>query len=94
MGHGLDAGPGAARRQILAQDIGIVGSIAEQDVALPERGQHVDGSAAVMGLAFGQPERDRQATGIDKRMDFGGQAAPRATHATGSIIFFWVLEAC
>jgi hypothetical protein len=47
-----------------------------------------------MGLAFGQLERDRQATGIDQRMDFGGQAAPRATHATGSIIFFWVLAAC
>jgi hypothetical protein len=28
-----------------------------------------------MGLAFCQLERDRQATGIDQRMDFGGQTA-------------------
>ena len=47
-----------------------------------------------MGLAFGELERNRQAIGIDERMDFRRQAAPRATYATGSIIFFWVLAAC
>src|ERR1700745_2525179 len=54
MGHGLEACPGAARRQVLAQGIGIVGGIAKQDVALPERGQHIGGGATVMRLAFGQ----------------------------------------
>jgi len=33
--------------------------IAKQDVALPERGQHIGGGATVMRLAFGQLERDR-----------------------------------
>ena len=41
-----------------------------------------------MGLPLGQLEPDRAAFGIDKGMDFGGQAAARATHATGSLVFF------
>ena len=41
-----------------------------------------------------QDEPDRQALGIDHGVDLGGQAAARATHATGSAIFFWALAAC
>ena len=51
-------------------------------------------AAAVMGLALGQLERDRQAAGVDQGVDLGRQAAARATHATGSVVFFWALAAC
>ncbi len=37
-----------------------------------------------MRLAFGQLQIDRQALGVDERMNFGRQTAARATHATGS----------
>jgi hypothetical protein len=39
-------------------------------------------------LAFGQLQADGAVFGIDKGVDLGCQAAARATHATGSLIFF------
>ena len=30
----------------------------------------------------------------DQRVDLGGQAAARSTHATGPVVFFWALAAC
>jgi hypothetical protein len=56
--------------------------------------QHVLGAAPVMGLAFGDFQKDRKAACISERVYFGGQPAPRATHATGSRRFFWPLAAC
>jgi hypothetical protein len=58
------------------------------------KASHVGGGAAVMGLVFGALECDRQAAGIDEGVDLDGQAAPRAAHATGSVIFSWVLTRC
>ena len=56
--------------------------------------EHVVGRSPIMRLSFGQLEADGQAERIDQGMDFGGQAAARATHATGSAIFFWALAPC
>lgn len=58
-----------------------------KDLPLDEDVEHVTGTAPVMGLAFAQLQGDRQALGIDKHMDFRRKAAPRATHATGSVVF-------
>ena len=91
---GSDVGSGAARGEALAQGIGIIGAVGQQNVAAAERAEHVLGAAPVMGLAFGELEQDRQAAGVDQGMDFGRQPAARATHATGSRRFFWPLAAC
>jgi hypothetical protein len=68
--------------------------VGEQNLAGTKSIEHVLGAFAVLGLAFAELERNRQAFGVDERMDFGGQAATRATHATGSLIFFLVFAAC
>jgi hypothetical protein len=43
----------------------------------------------VICLAFGKNQFDRQAHRINKSVDFGGQPAARAAHATGSDLFFY-----
>lgn len=88
VGHGADVGPCAPFGHCSAQAVAIVGAVGEQDVARLDRLQHVGGRASIVSLALGQFEMDRSALGIDKRVDFGGQAAARATHATGSFGFF------
>ena len=82
MGLTLAQAPRAAR--LKPQGVGVVGAIGQQNVATAEGAQHVVGAASVMGLALGDLQRDRQAAGVDQRVDFGGQPAARATHATGS----------
>ena len=77
-----------------SQRIAVIGAVAEQDVAALDRGQHVGGAAAVVGLALGELERDGQAVRVDQGVDLGGQPAPRATQATGSVVFFWALAPC
>ena len=94
VGHRLDAGPCAACSQVRAHRIAVVGAVAEEDIAFAKTVEHVGGAAPVMRLAFGQLEPDRQAKRIDQGVDFGRQAAARATHATGSVIFFLALAAC
>jgi hypothetical protein len=49
---------------------------------------------AVMRLALGQLQGDRQTFGVDEGVDLRRQPAARATHATGSIAFFWASAAC
>ena len=61
---------------------------------LAQVAQHVLSAASVVGLAFREFQRDRQAFSVDQGVDLGGQPAPRATHATGSGVFFWALAAC
>ena len=78
----------------MPQRIAVIGAVGQKDLALDKRIEHVVCAAPVMGLAFGQFQSKRQARGIDKRMDLCRQAAPRAAHATGSIVFFLALAAC
>src|SRR5882672_4646632 len=82
--HQFDIGSRAARGEVLTQRVGIIGAVTQQNVAEAEGAQHVLGAASVMGLAFGDLQKDRQAAGIDKGVDFCRQPATRATHATGS----------
>ena len=59
-----------------------------------EIAEHVVGRPTVMRLAFGDLERDGPALGIHQRVDLARQAAARATHATGSVVFFLAQPAC
>ena len=68
--------------QSFAQGIAVIGAVGQQGLAVADAVQHVLGAAAVMGLAFGQFQGERIAVGIDHGMDFGGQSAARAPHAS------------
>jgi len=94
VGHEFDVGACSARRKVLAQGVGIVGAVGQEDVAAAKRAEHILCAASVMGLAFSEFQKDWQAAGIDEGVDFGGQPAARATHATGSRRFFLPLAAC
>ena len=83
VGHGLDVRPGAPLGQAVAQRVAVVGAIGEKDLAGPETVQHVTRTLAVVGLAFGELERDRIAVRIDEDVDLGGQSASRTPHASG-----------
>ena len=76
------------------QLIAVVGTVGQKSLALDESVEHIAAAASVMGLTFGQFQSNRQALGIDERVDLRCQAAPRATHATTSLVFFWALAAC
>lgn len=82
--HGADVGPGALFRQTVSPFVAVVGPVAEEGLTRTERAEHIVRGAAVMSLTLGQLEGDGAALGIDRGMDLGGQAAARATHATGS----------
>src|SRR3974390_1064370 len=71
----LDVGPAAPPGHVLAQGIAIVSAVCEQDLALANLVQHTGSAGAVMSLAFCQLQQNREAIGINKGMDFGGQAA-------------------
>ena len=94
LGIGLTLAQAPRCGRVLAQRVAIVGGIGEQDLALDQRVEHVAAARpswawpSVSLSAIGRP------LGVDERMDLGGQAAPRATHATGSVVFFWALAAC
>jgi transposase len=94
MPHGRDVGKRAFAGDGLAQLVGIIGSVGEQDRAGGEAVEQRWCAVPVIGLALAQREADRQAVGIDDGMNLGGQAAARATHATGSAVFFFALAAC
>ena len=81
-GDRLDVRPRAARRKALAQSVAVVGAISEQDLTAFERLDQIDGAPPIVRLAFGEFEADRQAIGVHERMDFGGQSASRAPHAS------------
>ena len=84
--HRLDVGPGALGRHGVAQGVAVIGAVGEQDLPGAKAVEHVGGASAVMRLAFGQLQRDRQAVGVDQRVDLGRQAAARAPHALGSSV--------
>jgi len=92
--HGSHIGSCAARCKCLAQGIGVVGAVSQQNVASADGAEHVFGATSVMGLAFGEFEQDWQAAGVNERVNLGCQPATRATHATGSGFFFLPLAAC
>lgn len=92
--HRSYIGPCAALLHGVAQSVGIVGPVGQQDVARHDAVEHVVGAASVMCLTLGQLEVDGQAAGIDEGVDLCRQATPRATHAIGSAVFFLPLAPC
>lgn len=83
VGHGPDIGDGTALFHRCSQGIGVVSPVGEQDIARTQAVEHVSGAAPVVGLARRNLEQDRQPIGIDQCMNFGGQPASRAPHASG-----------
>ena len=88
VGHGSNVGPRPLLGQTVPSFIAVVGPVAEQDLPRTEFVEHVVRGSSVMGLSLGQLEGDGAVLGIHQGMDLGGQAAARATHATGSVVFF------
>jgi hypothetical protein len=67
----------------IAQSVGVIGPVGQKDIACTHAIEHVGGTAFVVGLARRDLEQDRQAVGIDQRVDLGGQPASRTPHASG-----------
>jgi hypothetical protein len=59
--------------------VGIIGFVGEDDGARAEMVEQTIGDLAVVRLPGRQAEPDREPLGIDDDVDFGGEAAPRAT---------------
>jgi hypothetical protein len=85
--HGLDISPGTTFIVALPQGIAVIGAVGQRGLPLAKCIQHIAGAASIMGLASGQFQSDWQALGVDKRLDLRRQAAPRAAHTTGLIVF-------
>ena len=89
-----DIGIGAPVRDLGAQSIAVVAAIGEQNTVCTERAEHIFAGLAVVRLAFGQLERDREAVAVDDRVDFGRKPAAGTAHATAFAAFFSPLAAC
>lgn len=84
----------AAFGDLGAEGVAVVAAISQQDAVRPERAEHLDAGRAVVRLACGQLERDREAMAVDDRMDLGRKPAAGAAHAITSAAFFSPLAAC
>lgn len=83
IGHRFDVSPGSSLGHRRSEGVAVIGPVGEQDVVGADAVQHVGGAAAVVGLAFGQLERDGVAVGVNHGVYLGGQSAARAPHASG-----------
>ena len=92
--HGAYISPCPAFDEPFAKCIRVIGPVRQENVASLYGFEHVPGTAAIMSLALRQLQGDGQTHGIDKGVDLGRQAAPRATHATGSEGFFLPFAPC
>ena len=77
-----------------AQSVAVVAAISQQDALARQSAEQISGALAVVRLALGQLERDREAAGVDERVDFGRKPAAGTAHATTSTTFFSPLAAC
>ena len=77
-----------------AQSVAVVSAIAQQDAIRPERAENVLTALAVVRLALGQLERDRETVAVDDRVDFGRKPAAGTSHATAPAAFFSPFAAC
>jgi isopentenyl diphosphate isomerase/L-lactate dehydrogenase-like FMN-dependent dehydrogenase len=58
-----------------AGQAGVERAVGKQDIAVGEGAVHVGGAPSIMSLARRDLQQDRQAIGIDQRMDLGRQPA-------------------
>jgi hypothetical protein len=79
VGLGRDVWGGALMFDQRTDAIGIIGLVGEQDGARSELVEQPVGDLAVMCLAGGQAEPDREPLRIDDDVDLGREAAPAAT---------------
>lgn len=79
VGAGWDDGSDAARLEIVADGVAVVGLVGDQVVG-PRLGERFEGveRRRVVRFATGEVERERQASGIAETMNFTGEPAPRA----------------
>ena len=89
-----NVGVGATLGNRVPQGIAVVAAIGQQDAIGAQRAEHLRTSRAVVGLSFGQLERDREAMAVDDRVDLGRKPASGTAHATASTAFFSPLAAC
>ena len=70
-GHGLDVGPGAAFGEAPPKRVRVIGAVGEEDLSRTDAAQHLLGAPAVVRLALGELQHDRQAVRIDQSVDLG-----------------------
>lgn len=92
IGFARDVGNRALRLDQIADAIGVISLVGQNDGARIETIKQAKRGGAVMGLAGGQAEPDREPLGIDDRVDLGREAAPRATETMISIPLFFVAD--
>jgi hypothetical protein len=83
-----DVGRRALGFDVIADPVGVIGFIGQDNGILGQVGQQHRRSMAVMGLPRRQRQTNRQAVGVHKGMDLGRQSVSAATHATISTPFF------
>jgi len=94
MAERADIGVGATCGDLVSQRIAVVAAIGQQNAVWAERAEQLGTGRAVVGLPFGQLERDREAVAVDNRVDLGREPAAGAAHATTSAAFFSPFAAC
>ena len=68
--------------------VAVVATIRQQNAVRTEQPEHALSRPAVVSLAFGQLEEDREAVRVDDRVDLGRKPAAGAPHATTAAAFF------
>jgi len=94
MVQGSDVGCRALRRDLGSERVAVVTTIGQQHTLARQRAEHVFPAPAVVGLAFRQLDRDREAVAIDNRVDFGRKPTAGTSHATTAAAFFSPFAAC
>jgi len=78
----------------LADGIAVVGAVGKQNRSIAYAVQHGLEGFAIVGLASGQLERDREPVAIDDRVDLGRVPAAGAAHAIAEPPFLWPFAPC
>ena len=90
IGFGRDVGHCALRFDQVADAVGIISLVGQNDGVRIEAIEQAICGRPVVGLTRCQTEPDREPLGVDDRMDLGREAAPGATETMISIPLFAV----
>jgi hypothetical protein len=92
-GSGRDDGGDAALAEMVEDEVGVVALVGEHRPWAAIAEQH-DGLGAVIGLAAGQHEAERQPEGIGKQVDLGRQTSSTPPQSALRSPFFRADAAC
>ena len=92
--HGADIAPSTESSEAFAKGIGIICSVGQENIAGLHGVEHVGGASPVMGLAFGQFQRDGQPGGIDQGMGSWSSGRPASGPCNGIGFVFLPFVAC